>query len=82
MASEVQSVLTEYQLDQADVWIFANEPNAKIRNGIDPTWFGELPRSYFFDAQHQSQAHSGAITPAQLEKWQAFITEKSTKHEH
>jgi len=82
MEGEVLNVLTEYQLNQTDVWIFANEPSAKIRSGIDSTWFGELPRSYFFDAQHQSHAHSGAITPIQLEKWQSFITEKATKHEH
>jgi len=82
MEDEVQNVLIEYQLTQSNVWIFANEPSAKIRNSIDSTWFGELPRSYFFDAQHQSHAHSGALTSAQLKKWQSFITEKITPHEH
>jgi len=82
MEDEVKNVLVEYELTQSDVWIFSNEPSAKIRNSIDSTWFGELPRSYFFDTQHQSHAHSGALTSTQLKKWQSFIMKKATKNAH
>ena len=82
MASEVQDVLIEYQLNQSDTWIFANEPTAKIRNSIDSKWFGELPRRYFFDAQHQPHSHSGTLTTDQLNNWQTFITTKETVTTH
>ncbi|HIL91907.1 MAG TPA: redoxin domain-containing protein [Cycloclasticus sp.] len=73
LASDVNAVLTEYQLEQSDTWIFSDQPTAMVRNSIDPKWFGELPRSYFFDAEHQAHSHSGALTTLQLKKWQQFI---------
>jgi thiol-disulfide isomerase/thioredoxin len=74
MKSEVLSVLQDYQLEQADIWIFSNEPTAKLRHSIDGRWFGELPRSYFFSSQHKTISHSGALTNEQLHKWQRFIS--------
>jgi thiol-disulfide isomerase/thioredoxin len=69
-------VIKEYELDDADTWIFSHEPSPKLRNDIDPNWFGELPRSYFFNRQHQAFAHSGALTPSQLEQWQIMLSKK------
>jgi len=41
----------------------------KLRFYIDPGWYGELPRSYFYDAAQQRSGHSGALTRAQLQDW-------------
>lgn len=80
---EVINVLNEYSLNQADVWIFSDENKAKLRNSIDKTWFGELPRSYFFTAQQQTIAHSGALTKKQLEQWQQLISiEEANRNKH
>jgi len=84
LQKEVIDVLNEYRLETNSLWIFSNEPRAKLRQAIDDSWFGELPRSYFFNTQHQAHSHSGALTGEQLEKWQYFIsTQKTpTKTEH
>ncbi len=58
-AEEIQGLLSNYDL-QAESWAFAESPTA-LRYAIDPNWYGELPRTYFFDAQHQATAHSGVL---------------------
>ena len=46
---------------------------AKLRYGIDPSWFGELPRSYFYDAAHNRLPHSGALNEDHIEAWLAAV---------
>jgi hypothetical protein len=36
----------------------------------DPGWYGELPRSYFYDAEHNMMSHSGILT---LEKFRELF---------
>jgi hypothetical protein len=49
---------------QAGAWAFGSLPPEQLRYAIDPKWHGELPRSYWYDAQgRQIAAHSGLITP-------------------
>jgi len=74
LQKEVFEVITAYQLNQAELWVFSDQPNAKLRKNIDPTWFGELPRSYFYNSQHQISPHSGQLTDQQLSQWQAYIS--------
>jgi thiol-disulfide isomerase/thioredoxin len=70
-SAQVEAVLRKHHLEGIESWTFA-EPNAqKLRYGIDPSWFGELPRSYFYDARHQRKAQSGVLKPEQIESWLA-----------
>lgn len=45
-------------------WAFGDEPAEQLRYQIDPKWHGELPRSYWYDANGRMvSAHSGLLTP-------------------
>lgn len=61
--------LEDYGLADRETWMFADSFTERLRYSIDPNWFGELPRSYFFDASHQRQSHSGVMSEDLLESW-------------
>ena len=62
-------VLRGYRLQRAESWVFAESFTERLRYEIDREWYGELPRSYFFDAQGNAQALSGRLDAAVLEQW-------------
>ncbi|QSA96368.1 TlpA disulfide reductase family protein [Methylococcus sp. EFPC2] len=56
-------------IGKADNWIFADSDAQALRYEIDNTWYGEMPRSYFYDAAHERTAHSGALTLPDIDAW-------------
>lgn len=64
-----EDFLVRYGLEDMRSWMFAGDHSAELRYSIDPQWYGELPRSYFFDADHQPEAHSGVLTREQVRTW-------------
>ena len=68
-AADIRAALKRFGLDRLDTWVFADPVPERLRAGIDPAWRGELPRSYLFDAEHRSEAHSGLLDEAQLGRW-------------
>lgn len=60
-SDQVKSILSANGLDQIDNWIFAESNSAKLRREIDNKWFGEVPRTYFVDKNHERVAISGAL---------------------
>ncbi|MCC4119053.1 hypothetical protein LLG90_27310, partial [Aromatoleum toluclasticum] len=59
--AEAEALLTRFGLGDLEHWAFdATEPE-RLRQRIDPTWFGELPRSYFYRAGQPRQARSGLL---------------------
>lgn len=60
--ADVQQLLEKYQLADLENWIFASDNSQKLRYEIDPSWYGEMPRTYFFSASHQREGVSGALT--------------------
>ena len=46
----------------AETWAFGPASAEQLRHAIDPTWRGEMPRSYWFDGKGQVRAYSGLIT--------------------
>jgi thiol-disulfide isomerase/thioredoxin len=61
--------LEDFGLAGYESWMFADSFTERLRFTVDPAWYGELPRSYFFDSNHQQQPHSGIMTPELLESW-------------
>lgn len=53
---------------QSQAWAYGDVPADQLKYRIDSKWRGELPRSYWFDAQGKSVAHSGVITNALARK--------------
>ena len=68
-AREIQAALKRFGLAHVDTWVFADAVPERLRYAIDPSWRGELPRSYLFDAAHRREAHSGLLGEAQLKAW-------------
>lgn len=69
LREDAEDFLFEYGLEEITSWMFADPFAERLRFTIDPQWFGELPRSYYFDAQHQPEAHSGILSEAQARAW-------------
>ena len=65
-------ILQDAGLASTPSWIFADNFTERLRFTIDPQWFGELPRSYYYDAEHNMKAHSGIMTRDMLDD---FIAE-------
>ena len=61
--------LEDVGLEDKESWIFADSFVERLRFSIDPNWYGELPRSYFFDSQHTMQSHSGIVSEELLKGW-------------
>ncbi len=62
LASQVKSILSKNQLTDVESWIFADKNAQKLRYEIDPTWYGELPRTYFYNKNNERVGISGAIS--------------------
>ncbi|MFI3218233.1 MAG: hypothetical protein QX189_03850 [Methylococcales bacterium] len=65
--AEAQKILTNNQLTDVEQWIYAEENSQKLQFEIDPTWYGELPRTYFFDKTHQREGVSGVLSKKDYE---------------
>lgn len=71
--------LNQYQLAQpeprqkragkVESWVFADSYSERLRYEIDPQWYGELPRTYFYDAQGRATAISGVLEAEKIEQW-------------
>jgi thiol-disulfide isomerase/thioredoxin len=62
----VKKILQRFDLAGLDNWGFANSDEEKLRYDIDPRWYGDLPRSYFFPLQGKIKRLRGALTSAEL----------------
>ena len=60
--AEAQKILANNQLSDIEQWIYAEENSQKLQFEIDPTWYGELPRTYFFNKTHQREGVSGVLS--------------------
>ncbi len=68
-AAETAAVLAENDLESASNWIFADPYIEKLRFQIDPSWQGELPRSYLYVPGEQRHRIRGRIDFTRLEEY-------------
>lgn len=68
---ETRRLATQYGLAKAPQWVFADPIPERLRMDIDRRWYGELPRTYFYDARGARQGRSGVQPAEQLEQWVA-----------
>lgn len=62
VADQVTAVLQKNRLTQFSNWLFTENNSARLRYQIDPYWYGELPRTYFFDRNRQRTGVSGVLS--------------------
>lgn len=67
--NEIAQILQRYHLEHVDSWVFADSFVERLRYEVDAQWYGELPRTYFYDAQGHAVGLSGSLEPAQVEGW-------------
>lgn len=65
----ISRTLQQYRLGRSASWVFADSYTERLRFEVDGQWYGELPRTYFFDAQGHATAISGKLDRAQTERW-------------
>ena len=63
---EVNKIIEQKGLGIMESWIFAEGNAQKLRFEIDPVWYGEIPRTYFFNSTHEREGISGALTHKQF----------------
>lgn len=68
-SGELMKVIQESGLTSAESWVFAQAESERLRYEVDRHWYGELPRTYLFDAQHSRRVVSGALKRPLLDEW-------------
>jgi hypothetical protein len=66
---DIDVILSKHGLTEVDSWLFADPNIERLRYSIDPEWFGELPRNYFYDADSSRIGISGKLTEDILLEW-------------
>lgn len=61
-------VLQEHNLSKLDNWIFSDKNEQKLRYEVDPRWYGDLPRSYFFSTTGKHKRLRGALNREKLDQ--------------
>lgn len=74
-AQVAQAILSDYTLGGVESWLFADANVERLRYAVDPDWFGEIPRSYFYDQAGHRVGVSGALTAGMLDDWYVAHTE-------
>ena len=68
-AKKAERILSQANLPKHEKYQYAEVDEDRLRYNIDPAWYGELPRTYFYDAAHQVTPLSGKISYSFLDKW-------------
>jgi hypothetical protein len=79
--ADIVARLHHYHLDnpahkksgKLESWVFADSYTERLYFEVDAKWYGELPRTYFFDANGKSTAISGVLDAKQTERWVSAI---------
>lgn len=68
-APAMQKTLNPLGLAGVDSWVFDDPIPERLRHAIDPSWYGELPRTYLYDARHQRETIVGVLGEQRLRAW-------------
>jgi thiol-disulfide isomerase/thioredoxin len=58
-------------MSQVEQWVFADDMPERLRREIDTRWYGEVPRTYFYDRKHQRDVKTGLVSKQFFEQWLA-----------
>jgi len=69
-AKEVVNAMKQIRLPvKYEAWQFSEPDEERLRYSVDKTWYGELPRTYYYDNSHQVKALSGGPDLGWLKSW-------------
>lgn len=72
-AQMMQKRLNDLQL-AGNAWAFGSASPEKLKYAIDPKWYGEKPRSYWFNARGERIAYSGLLNEKTIAKLHAQVS--------
>lgn len=67
--AEIAPTLAALDLGAEASWIFADGFTERLYYEIDPQWYGELPRTYFYEADGARTGISGKLEESAVEEW-------------
>lgn len=67
-----KDLITQFKLDRIKTYYFLDGQAETSRFQVDASWYGELPRSYFFNEQGQSIGKSGLLSKNIIKRWLAL----------
>lgn len=68
-APRTREIARRFGLEAAPQWVFADAAPERLRFEIDRKWYGELPRTLFYDRNHKVEAVSGLVPAERLARW-------------
>lgn len=68
---EIQQRLARYGLGEVEQWVFADAMQERLRFEIDRRWYGEVPRTYFYDRAQQREVKMGVVERPFVVNWLA-----------
>lgn len=68
-SADVAATLQGYGLAQVESWVFADAYTERLQYEIDNRWYGELPRTYLYEANGSRTGHSGRLQMSFLQGW-------------
>ncbi|PHR82034.1 MAG: hypothetical protein COA59_15125 [Colwellia sp.] len=67
--NERKDIIEKFELTDFRNFHFVDGQGDQSRFFIDPTWYGELPRSYFIESSGKSHGKSGLVNQSLLTQW-------------
>lgn len=68
-SAQLDKILAEYSLEKTSNWAFKQANSPALKMNIDPDWYGEMPRSYFYNSKHQRIGLSGQLSREGILAW-------------
>lgn len=65
---EMVQIIQQQKLTTIEHWGFIEDNSPILRYAIDSRWYGELPRTYFFDREHHKAGVSGVLSHKQYDE--------------
>ncbi len=79
-ARQLATRVKSYGMGRVEQWIFSEDMPERLRFEIDRRWYGEIPRTHFYDRAHQREIKTGLINQKFVEDWIAHnVTPDSTQ---
>lgn len=78
-APQLISRAESYGIHEAEQWVFASSVSERLRFEVDKRWYGEVPRTHFYDRAHKRMVKTGLVDQKFVESWLARNNESESK---
>ena len=68
---QLSSRVENYGISKIEQWVFASPMPERLRFEIDRRWYGEVPRTHFYNKAHERIVKTGLVDQEFVEKWSA-----------